>query len=119
MSIGDLRNKIELERLKTVAGEVPQDNTGREIKDWEKWRDAWAKIAPMSGAARFAQVADQPYSYMDTVITIRYVEGVKSTMRVKHGDDYYSIEAIRDLNNRHVTLELICKSWNDAEENNR
>lgn len=118
MSASELKRRVKIQQLQVdlQTGQPPLDENGAEIRTWVDLFEAWAKIAPMSGAARFSAVADQHYSQMDTIVTIRYRSAVKAEMRVVHRAEYFSIEAVRNKEQDDNMLELICRTLNDGEE---
>jgi SPP1 family predicted phage head-tail adaptor len=64
----------------------------------------WASVVDLSGREYVAAGGTQ--NAVETKITIRHLDGVVSAMRVLHGADVYTIEAVLGQGRR--TLLLMC-----------
>ena len=64
----------------------------------------WASVVDLSGREYVAAGGTQ--NAVETKITIRDRDGITAAMRVLHGADVYTIEAVLGQNNR--TLLLMC-----------
>lgn len=107
MQAGKLRHMIEIQKSTPT-----QSALGEETQAWSKVADVWASIKPISGRERFSQLGVQNAAQMDTVITIRYRAAITPKMRVLWSGHIYDIEAVRNLDERRVTTELLCREFN-------
>ena len=55
-------------------------------------RQVWADIAPVSGKEYMA--SNRETAEITNKIYIRFRSGIKSTMRIKHGDRIFEIESV-------------------------
>lgn len=88
---------------------VTQDDLGQPLTTWADVALVWANIMHISGVS--AVKAGMDTSSVKTIIRIRYMAGLNAGMRVTHGADIYSIEAV--ITNKPTrTIDLICKAEN-------
>lgn len=110
MQAGSLRHRVSIENPVDT-----QDSTGAPIPTWESVaEDLPASIQPLTGRELFA--AQQVQSDTTTKITIRWIKGVTSRMRVLHslGEspevvEVYNIEAVLPDSTGRRTLQLLCR----------
>ena len=106
MSLGARLNK----RITLQVMGPTQDAAGQPVAaDWANFiadgdGKLWAEVRDVSGREFVAAGATQ--NKVMTTITIRYRAGVAAKMRVLHGTDVYSIEAVLGQDQR--TLALMC-----------
>lgn len=82
------------------------DASGEASGTWKTFARTWASVNPLRG--RQLEMARTVYADVSVQINMRYLDGVKAKMRVRHGDNVYQIEAVMDVNSRHDELELLC-----------
>jgi SPP1 family predicted phage head-tail adaptor len=90
-----------------VTLQVPaagQDAYGEPLTGWTNVVTVWASIVDVTGREYLAAAATQ--NAVQTKITIRHRSGVLPAMRVVHGADVYSIEAV--LGQGGTELLLMC-----------
>lgn len=114
MAIKDLGSRL---RHRVDIEELTSDNSatnGAVVETWATVRTSDepdlfpAEIVPLSGREYIAAASVQ--AGVNTRITIRRRDGLKASMRVVHGSDYYDIRAILpDPTLRHH-LTLMCES---------
>lgn len=102
MNIGKLRHRITL--LKQV-NEV--NDYGASTQTWKRVATVWANVRPLSGREYFS--AQQVQSEITTQIWLRYIEGIKPTMKVKFGKREFEILSVLNIQERDVSLQLMCK----------
>lgn len=103
---GQLRHTITIQSPDTGT---PGDYGGKTVVSWSDFATSVrAGIRPMSGKALFAAQAVQ--NMVDTEITVRYMSGITSAMRVKHGSTYYDIDAVINIEMRNIKILLLCKT---------
>lgn len=100
-----LNKKVVLQRRATG-----RDSFGQPLINWlnvipGSAPEVWAGIEDVTGRQYVAAGATQ--NSVQTVITIRYKEGITPDMRVLHGDVVYDIEAVLGQNRK--TLQLMVK----------
>ena len=85
MDIGRLRHRVTIQSLSPS-----QDGTTGEITEtWVTFATVWAWVRPAS--VREFVAAGIQESKITGAITIRYLAGVKQSMRVLHGERIYNV----------------------------
>lgn len=102
MNIGKLRHRITL--LKQV-NEV--NDYGASVKTWRTVATVWAEVRPLSGREYFS--AQQVQSEVTTQIWLRYIDGIKPSMKVKFANREFEILSVLNTQERDVSLQLMCK----------
>ncbi len=88
LKAGDLRHLVTIEERVTIQNE----ETGAISTEWGGFAEVWAKVEPLS--AREFMSAQAMQSQISTRITIRYISGLKTSMRIVHGEQVYDIKGI-------------------------
>ena len=99
--IGNLRHRITLQ--KPV---ITRDSIGQELEEWQDVATVWASIEPLSGKEYFN--AQQTNSEVTTKITLRYLLGVTSQMRIIFQKHTYNILSVINFEERNIYLQLLC-----------
>lgn len=102
MKIGKLRHRIVIED--SIAG---RDSFGAEISEWIQFAKVWANVSPVSGREFIA--FKQINAEISTKVTIRYLAGITSEMRVLFKDRIFEINSIINPEEKNVSLLLMCK----------
>lgn len=87
MQVGRMRYRIEIQDYKST-----QDADRFETREWMTVHTVWADIAPVSGKEYMA--SNRETAEITNKIYIRFRSGIKSTMRIKHGDRIFEIESV-------------------------
>lgn len=106
--IGRLDRKITIEELTNVP-----DSYNQPVPTWSTFATPWAKMEDRSGSEGYQ--ADQLTASRMTVFTIRYMTGLKETMRVLFEGRYYNIQYIKSPDRRR-TLEVGTMLLDEVEE---
>ncbi len=103
MRSGKLRHEVTIQSLVPV-----QDGTTGEIADtWTLFATVRAEVRPASVREFIAAGAEQ--SKVTAAVTIRYLAGIKPSMRILHGDRVYNIEnALPDFKSGREYITLPC-----------
>jgi SPP1 family predicted phage head-tail adaptor len=104
MRAGNLRNYVEIKQPPLTE---TFDANGELITTPIHFAYAWASIEPLVGREYWA--SRQVVSEVTGTIKLRYIAGVKTTMKVIDGLKTYDIEAVIDVENRHEELTLLVK----------
>lgn len=99
MEIGDLRHRITLQKKATSINE-----NGFEVETWEDVRNVWAKVTNLHGGEYFTAAAVQAENTVK--FTIRYLEGVDTTMRILFKGKQYNITAIDNIKYQNRYMEI-------------
>lgn len=103
MKAGAFRHRVTIEDRVSV-----QDGTGDQVPNWVPWAsNVPAAIYPAS--AKEFTTQGVALSQVTGKIVIRWREGVKATMRIRHGDDIYNILGVLsdDKSGRsHITMPV-------------
>lgn len=107
-SLGELRHRVVIETLALTT-----DGQGGSSEAWTTFATVWANIETRSRAENL--FADKLRPTGTQVITIRWLDGVTPTMRVKYVNDYgtryFQIKGVSREDERRFYLLL------DVEEN--
>ncbi len=98
---GRLRHSITIEQPP-----VTQDSTGGVYGDWTTFRAVKAEVIPAGGSERDMGGGYQAQS--GYVITMRYVSGVTTVMRVNFNGKRMNIDNINNVKERNRVLVLTC-----------
>lgn len=105
MKAGAMRDRITIQQRSSVQDEL----TGEISQTWTDVALVWANVQFVNGIS--AIKAGMDTSSVKASIRMRYRTGIDASMRVLHGTDIYSIEAVMP-NKTAGTLDLICKVTN-------
>jgi SPP1 family predicted phage head-tail adaptor len=87
MRAGSLNCRVAIEHQTLAPNSIGEDEI-----TWTTFATVWAAIEPATGNTYYA--AKQLESKTDGRIRIRYIEGLKSTMRIKYNDRIFNILSI-------------------------
>lgn len=92
--IANLRHRIKFQTLGLTS-----DGQGGSVEAWTDFAEVWAEVKPSSGRERiYAQRVEDIY---DHKISIRYLEGINTTMRILFDNRIFQIKAIqKDIESR-------------------
>ena len=102
MRAGNLRNYVEIKQLVMV-----EDENLELVESWSTFTSCWAEILPLIGREYWA--SRQVVSEVTGKIRMRYISGMKATMKVIDGSKTYDIEAVIDVENKHEEIVLLVK----------
>lgn len=101
--IADLRHRITFQSLVRTP-----DGQGGFTESWVNFASVWAKIEPSSARERYFSQQIQPT--ITHKLTIRWLEGLKTEMRISYLDRIFQIHGIRREDERRFFMMI------DAEE---
>lgn len=87
LAAGSLRHRIEIHELESA-----QDSDGNVQEQWLLFADAWADVRPASVREFVAAGAEQTKFVVS--VRVRYIAGIKRSMRIRHGERLYNIEGV-------------------------
>jgi SPP1 family predicted phage head-tail adaptor len=100
---GDLRHLVSIE-----APDQTRAPSGAVVRGWKvfvlKW---WARVEPVSGRESFTNL--EFVKEITHQVTMRFVEGLTSDMRVTYGARHFDILAVANTNERNVEHVLLCR----------
>lgn len=102
MRAGELRHRVTIQQMQDTQNEY-----GEPVKEWVDVVTVWASIEGLRGREYFE--AQQTMAQADHRIKIRYMDGIKPTMRIVYGTRIFSIQSVLDPDGRRRELHLICK----------
>lgn len=101
MRAGRLNTKITIEsKTETI------DSVGDPVNTWATYAEAWAEVRTQSGK-EFIR-ARELHSELTHVLTLRWISGVTTDMRVNNNGAYYNILSVFDPTTRKRELRLYC-----------
>lgn len=86
MRAGWLRHRLIVQKVAET-----RDGTGFPAQAWTQFAEVWGAVNPMRG--REMVEARQVHERVDTVIKLRYVEGLTSKHRILHADRFQVLAA--------------------------
>lgn len=99
---GRLRYSI---RIEEPSGN--RSTSGQPVETWSEFATTRADIYSISGREYFE--ADQVNSETTVKIVIRYLQGLNTKMRIRHGDVIYKINAVLNQENRRRPVVIMCE----------
>ena len=109
-SIGQLRTRMHIQQVTETR--TPD---GGIAEAWTPFAQVWAKVQGLRGRELFA--AQQVQATTTHKVTIRYCRGLTSKHRMLIGQDesrVLNIESVVDVDEKHVTHELMCTEVSDG-----
>lgn len=104
MRAGKLRHRVTLQ---SPGGAL--DAVGERVTTWTNVATVWASVEPLSTGER--HIAAQAHAFVTHRVTLRYeslIAAVNASWRVLLGARVLTIEGVRNLDERNVTIELVC-----------
>jgi SPP1 family predicted phage head-tail adaptor len=103
MQAGKLRHLVTIQ----LDEGLQNSDTGVITNDWQPFVTVWAEVRPLSAREFIAAAASQ--SKVTATVKIRYLAGIKPSMRIVDGEHTYQIEgALGDLRSGKEYLTLPC-----------
>ena len=99
MQIGELKHKITLQILETIA-----NDNGFEVETWIDFKDLWAAITNLHGREYFEAAAVQAENTVK--FTIRYTDEIDVTMRIIFKEKQYNITSIDNIKYANKYIEI-------------
>lgn len=103
----DYRHKIDFIQIKLDENGKPlKDEYGELLDEWEVFKAGiWASKDPLIGNEFFTALTTD--SKVEVKFNMRYVPGITSEMRIKHGNEIYEIIG-PPVNVKGLNRELLC-----------
>lgn len=102
MEAGKLRHKINVKRETTTG----TGDRGQPVTDLTTVATVWGRIEELSGSE--AETARQLVSTATTKITLRYINGLKTSDTIEFNGRSFEIGHIANPDNRNRELTLTC-----------
>ena len=111
MNAGKLRHEVVIQDETRAP-----DSHGQMVPTWASFQATYAKIQNLRGNELL--VAQQINAKIDTKILIRWVSGLRATMRIQATHDggtrYYNIISINTIDEIEETQEIMCQRLEDV-----
>lgn len=104
MQAGPLRHRVTLQRL-DVNATTTRDDHGGIVEQWEDVRSVWAQVEPIRAVEILR--ANQVDPRITHRVTMRYQEGIDSSMRVMLGERAFLLLSVIDPEERHKMIEML------------
>jgi SPP1 family predicted phage head-tail adaptor len=104
---GDLNRRITLQQPVEAT-----DAEGAITVTYTTLRTVWAAIDALTGNEVF--LAGQIEAMRPVTITIRYQSDVSPRLRIAYGSRVFQIRSVRDVEEKHRELELLCEELDVA-----
>lgn len=102
MRAGWLRHRLIVQKVSES-----RDGTGFAAQSWSQFAEVWGAVNPMRG--REIVEARQVHERVDTLIKLRYLEGLTSKHRILHADRFQALAAA--VANTSVTTITVAGAW--------
>ncbi len=99
--IGDLNRRIVLQQPVET-----EDGGGGKTVAWQDVAEVWAQVEPISSQERL--FAGQTMAEVTHRVRLRFRSDVRSSWRIRDGEDHYSLNSVLDLAGARRFLELLC-----------
>jgi len=99
MNPGDLDKRITFQRRVTTTNE-----NGFEIETLADFKTVWAKVSNLHGREYFEAAAVQAENTVK--FTIRYLEGIDTSMKILFQGRYYNITSIDNIKYKNRFIEI-------------
>jgi len=102
---GKFRHQITFQQY---DGTVDQYGDVRDDVDanWDDFKTVWAEISPVSGKEFYA--AEQSRSQVSHKVRIRYIAGLRPSMRIKFGSRKFKIISLINWNEKNEEYLIYC-----------
>jgi SPP1 family predicted phage head-tail adaptor len=104
-SIGERAHKVTLEN----PGPSVPDGDGGYTESWVLIATVWGRVSPASAAELRRVVAGTVTALLPYLVAVRYVAGVTTQTRVTYHGRVFAVQAVRNVDERNVRLEIICE----------
>ena len=104
MRIGRLRHRVAIQ---AQAEPAAIDAAGETRPSWSTVTTVWASIDPAGGKELYA--GQQVNAEVSHKVTIRYYSALTTAHRLLFGDRIFDINFIRNVEERNIYQELLCK----------
>lgn len=94
-------------RLTIQRKQVTQDGFGAEVITWVEVATVWAQIAPLQG--RELLIGKAIEAEQTTRITIRHIDGLRSSMRAVWGTHVYDITDVQPVEQAGKMINMFCR----------
>jgi SPP1 family predicted phage head-tail adaptor len=102
MRAGRLRHRIKIQEYTES-----QNTYGEVTKNWTDYATVWATFEPIKGKEFWE--SQQINAEITTKVTMRYLAGVKSKMRILLGTRIFEIDSVINPEERNRELQLLVK----------
>ena len=108
MRAGDLRHYVTIQ--------MPDDagNVWNGTRTWHTYATVWAKIEPVSGSESPDSATKKVQSDTTHLITMRYIRGLKPSMRFSFESRYLYPQVIRNIDERNAWVEIDAREETDV-----
>lgn len=98
----------KLSKRITIYKLVNSKNEFGELDDiWDIVKEVWAEVRPVTGKSFFS--AQQINSEITHQIIIRYMQGIKPSMKIIYKDREFEILYCMNFNEANESIQLMCK----------
>lgn len=109
MRAGELRHRVTIQK---------RDDSGSAwngTSTWHTYATVWANIEPIRGQEAEDSATKTEQSEITHLITMRYIRGVRTSMRISYEGRYFYPQVIRNVEERNYRLEIDAREETDVE----
>lgn len=103
-TVGARNKRVRLQRRQETS-----DGSGGSTTAWVDVDVLWARVSPGSGREFWQQKHLSPE--LSHIVNIRYRSGLLPTMRFLDGARAFRIVSVRDPEERHIELDVMCEEY--------
>ena len=104
MRAGTLRHRVAIQ----TRSETTSSGYGDARYTWATTTTVWGRVEPVSGDETF--IGDQSQNRITHKVTLRGYSGLRADRnRLQHDGRTLGIVSVRDLDERGITLEVMCR----------
>lgn len=107
MRAGELRHRAIIQKPDDVASGF------NGTRSWHTYATVWCKIEPTRGQYSFDEDTKKDQSSVTHIITIRYIRGLDTSMRLSFEGRFFTFEVIRNLDERNREIQIEAKEETD------
>ncbi len=108
MRAGQLRNRGVIQ-IQDNSGNIPSGT-----RTWHTYATVWAGIKPMGGSESVDQGTKKTQSDATHMLTMRYIQGLKPSMRFLFEGRLFLFRVIRNIDERNSVLEIDAREETDV-----
>lgn len=107
MNPGKLRHLVSIQHHAKSRNEY-----GEVVESWSEFAKAWAEVKPIKSNEYFAAFKER--AEVTHRVVMRYIDGIKPSMRIEAKGRVFEIVGIRNFFERDEYLEVMCKEVIDG-----
>jgi SPP1 family predicted phage head-tail adaptor len=109
-SVSERAHRVTLEN----PGAAVPDGDGGFTEGWDPIGTLWGRVSPASEADLRQVVAGTVTALLPYLVVVPYIAGVTTQTRVTYHGRHFAVQAVRNVDERNIRLEIICEERVDG-----